>query len=181
MGKQEKKKCNIQTNEPLDAHLYATTYEELSLLIEDSLLHAYLNTKQEGMKRAVVRAVASSILIVDIAKIAGVGGEAEGGRVGENGCLPHSNFPKKMERRTGYHDTEEWKDFIRECPEYDDRVPNPPKISKKNYEQIGRRICGMLESLASVELTDEEWEDSYRLYVKRRNKKRRESTQPKKC
>ena len=169
MGKQEKKEDKIQTNEPMDAHLYATTYDQLAELIEDNLLHAYLNTKQEGMKRSVVRAVASSLLVVDIAKIAGVGGECEGGRVGENGCLPHSNSPEKIPYFTSKGEIA-----------YIDPPENPPK-NLKNYEQIGRRICGMLESLASVELTDEEWEDSYRLYVKRRNKKRRESTQPKKC
>jgi hypothetical protein len=234
MGRRTNGEYKIQSNQAMDAKLYATNYNELADLIEDNLLLAYLNSKNESMKRSVVRAVASALLVVDIAKIAGVGGEAEDGRVGENGCLPHSNS-KKIPKNCGWCDQYDsiektclhkvrkyspdvgmdfkdfhyqfWQTDIRAtCHDWEPRHPekpvphsnspekipyftskgeiayiDPPK-NLKNYEDIGKRICSMLESLDQVELTDEEWDDSYRLYVKRRNtKKRKESTARAKC
>jgi hypothetical protein len=165
-------KDNLQGNEELEANpskLYTFDRNSHSELIEDQLIHCYLNTKNEGMKRSVVRAVASSILVMDLAKIAGVGGEDTKRRVVENGCLPHLKKIPKI----GALFTENYPD---ENPKSWWDLENPQKNSEF-YEQVGKRICDLLESLKDIELTDEEWDESYRLYVRRRNSKRRELSQ----
>lgn len=128
-------------------HLYALTREDLAT-VENELIKLQRNSKLSiGARKAIVSAAASMITLLDIVQMLGVGeGLSERG-VGENGCLS-SLIPIN-------------KNYIFENGTPFEKFP-------KNSENVSKKLIDMLQFLASVTLTEEEWLDSYDLYVKHR-------------
>ena len=184
--KEEEDKHNFGSTPMFDQlNLYCLTFESFSPL-ESSLLNLARpeSSQPREVKRAIVSLVASAIALIDICNLfrdmeyANLDARIEspvslGGEGGDNeppssvsGCLPHSISPQKIDSfytpstcpkctRTYKHNHAE------------DEIPK--KIS--NYSEIGKRIHTMLSSLSRIELSEEEWLDSYELHVNNRKSK----------
>lgn len=135
-------------------HLYALNREDLAT-VENELLKLVRNTNLSvGQRKAIVSASASMITLIDIVNLLGVGEGISSGGVGVNGCLPLKNS-QKIENLDMYYNG------------YTGEIDRPEKFSE-NSECIHKKLTDMLQFLSSVTLTDEEWLDSYDLYVKHR-------------
>lgn len=171
-------------------HLYALTREDLAT-VENELLQLARNSKLSlGQRKAVVSASASMITLIDIVNMLGEGEGNLSGGSGVNGCLSSPDHSPKISQKIcdtckyfsrashiGYMHTclLDPVDYIITCT--NNSCDNWSEKFPENSENVSKKLIDMLQFLASVTLTEEEWLDSYDLYVKHRaSPKNRKST-----
>ena len=185
--KEEEDKHNFGSTPMFEQlNLYCLTFESFSPLESSILPLARPDSASQPreVKRAIVSLVASAIALIDICNMfrdmeyanldtriespVSLGGEGgcDEPPSSVSGCLPHSNSPQKID--SFYTPSQ-----CPECPrtyKHTHSISNSPqKIS--NYSEIGKRIHTMLSSLSRIELSEEEWLDSYELHVNNRKSK----------
>ena len=155
--KEEEDKHNFGSTPMFEQlNLYCLTFESFSPL-ESSLLNLARpeSLHSHEVKRSIVSLVASAIALIDICNLFR--------------DMEYANQDTRIESPVslggegGYNEPPS---SVSGCLPHS---ISPQKIS--NYSEIGKRIHTMLSSLSRIELSEEEWLDSYELHVNNRKSK----------
>lgn len=198
-GKEEEDKYNFGSTPTFEqSQLYCLTFESFSPL-ESSLLNLARpeSSQPREVKRSIVSLVASAIALIDICNLFRDMEDAnldtriakhELDNTNSNTRIrKHESNVVNQDARIESHDTvyanqdariespvslgggggfDEPPSSVSGCLPHSN---SPQKIS--NYSEIGKRIHTMLSSLSRIELSEEEWLDSYELHVNNRKSK----------
>ena len=198
-GKEEEDKYNFGSTPTFEqSQLYCLTFESFSPL-ESSLLNLARpeSSQPREVKRSLVSLVASAIALIDICNLfremedtnldARIGSHDTDDTNSNTRIRKHESNVVNQDARIESHDTvyanqdariespvslgggggfNEPPSSVSGCLPHSN---SPQKIS--NYSEIGKRIHTMLSSLSRIELSEEEWLDSYELHVNNRKSK----------